>query len=129
MTDQQLYERFVELSIEMGEIYNRSTTRYRRLFKRHGELVDEIRSRRADASLLLPALRHEDPWVRYAAVTPCFEAAPEEALAVLRDLSNLKFHSLGPIAGMALDFREGRYPSPEVVEISERMRRRRESSS
>jgi hypothetical protein len=129
LTDQQLYDRFVELSTEMGEIYNRSTRRYNRLFDVRHELVTEIRARRGDVfSLLLPALRHENPWVRYAAVAPCFEGAPDEALTVLRDLSGLRFHTLAPIAAMGLAGYEGRLPSPEAAEFYDRMQTRREHS-
>jgi hypothetical protein len=103
LSEQQLFDRFVALSVEMGEVYGSSTRLYTRYMNQREDVVAEIDGRGLDlASFFRLALHHENPWVRFAATRFCFDAAREETLAVLNQLAGMIYHHLGPIAGMAL---------------------------
>ncbi len=104
LSQQELFDRFVALSTEMGEVYGSSTRLYKRYQNQREHVLVELDARGlATAATFLPALRHENPWVRYGAARFCFKDAPEETLAVLKQLAGMTYHWLGPIAGMTLD--------------------------
>lgn len=104
LSDQQLYERFVELEIRMGEVYYRLRT-YKRLMTEWLKFRAEIESRQpAIASVFRAGLKHDDPWVRLGVVKFCIHAARDEALAVLKEVSGLEYHPARVNAGIAYDF-------------------------
>ena len=114
LSDQQLYDRFVDLSITMGEVYGNRARLFNRYVGQQEEVVDEVRARMPDTSrLFVAALRHENPWVRLDAVRLCIDGARDEAIAVLTQLAGMTFHYIGPIASGALASYIGAPPSGE----------------
>jgi hypothetical protein len=106
----QLLDRFIELSIEICQIYHGSTRLYRRRNQECEKVVDEMDARELDLTeLFAPLLRHEQPWVRYSAVRFCFDDMPEESKALLRELSEIPYHTLAPKASIVLDHYEQGY--------------------
>ena len=103
LSDQQLYERFVELAIKMGEAYCRQRL-YKRLHNERMKFAAEIDSRRpAVASVFRAGLQHENPWVRLGVVRFCIDEARDEALAALKGVADLEYHPAAPPAGIAYD--------------------------
>lgn len=108
-SDQELLSRFIELSIEIGKVYFRTRMHNRRSDERE-KVVDEMDARELDlTALFAPLLKHEEPWVRYSATRFCFDDMPEESKAVLRELSEIPYHTLAPKAEIVLDHYEQGY--------------------
>ena len=104
LSDQQLYERFVELEIRMGEVYYRLRT-YKRLHREWMKFRAEIESRQpAIASVFSAGLKHDDPWVRLGVVKFCINVGRDEALAVLKKVADLEYHPAAINARIAYDF-------------------------
>jgi len=109
-SDRELLDRFIELSIEIGKLYFASSRLHNRRCDEREKVIDEMDARELDmTALFAPLLKHEQPWVRYIATRFCFDDMPEETKAVLKELSEIPFHTLAPKAEIILDHYEQGY--------------------
>lgn len=129
LSDQKLYQRFVELAVKMGEVYYRSRLS-RRFTPERMNLSAEIDSRRpAIASVFLAGLRHEDPWVRLGVVRFCIDAGRDEALAVLKEVASLEYHPAAVNAAISHDhYTKGDTIGRETREFAKKILDRAEAS-
>ena len=108
-SDDALLARFVELAALAGEDGDDlRTASYNRHAAQMRKIVDELWARSA-LNVLLPALAHRNPWVRYFGASMCWEIAEAEAEATLEELGRIRDGTVGMDARLALnDIRAGR---------------------
>ncbi|MSP49592.1 MAG: DUF2019 domain-containing protein [Alphaproteobacteria bacterium] len=103
LSGEALRERYIDLAILMGEDGDNCLTRsYNRRLAKMTKIVDELWSRSA-IDVLLPNLRHENPWVRYLSAANCWEVAPEQAEATLEEVGRIRYGVVGMDARMDLN--------------------------
>jgi len=122
LTDQQLYDRFVEMEIELGELYYH-LRRYKRLHVESMKVMAEIVSRLPHiAKVFRAGLHHENPWVRTATVKFCIDECREEALAALKGVADLGPLPVAVRAGIAYDhYTKGNMIGEETKELTRRI--------
>lgn len=113
-SDAELHDLFIRAWERMGEIYHSDMRTYRRLFKQQQYAAAELKSRSSDGyRILLPALDHEDCWVRYGTAMACYSEATDEAMAALTAIGRtLPFHTLGYFVRDFLEHRARGIPFP-----------------
>ena len=103
-TNEQLAEKFVELSREMGmAVLDSETRKFNKMFPIMQRIDMILRARGREARLvLLPLLESDDRFVRYYAAKYLLGLVPAPARAVIEDIARYKYDALCGHAGMCL---------------------------
>jgi len=105
LSNEELRERHNELAVLMGyDSDNCFTSSYNRRFRQRQKIIDELRARSA-IDVLLPNLRHEEPWVRCLSASICWDVAPGEAETTLEELAQEPYATVGIQARSSLGWR------------------------